>query len=485
MASKTKGKEGGVERPPIVAVLGHVDHGKTSLLDQIRKTRLTEREAGGITQSIGAYQAVFKDKEITFIDTPGHAAFSQMRARGGQAADLVVLVVAADDGVMPQTIESLEHIKTAEVPFLVALTKIDLPGANIDRVKQQLAQNEIPIEDYGGDVVVVPVSSKTGQGIDDLLEMIILLSQIHEIKADPQGLLEAVVIESRKSKAGPSGTIIVRNGTLKIGDQVLAGNVSAKVKSLMDEAGKRVNQAEPGQPVEVLGFDAPPPVGARVIRVDSVSPKHAEALTKTAEQIKLPKEAEDKLKIILKADSIGSLEALSANLSNEVFLVSAGVGDIFESDVLSAQISKAKIFGFKVKVAPGIAKLAENEKVEIKIYEIIYKFLEDLETEALRLSQPEFKEDILGKAEIKAEFAMEGQRIAGCQVTEGKINKFFSLHLTRGTQNLGDVKIVSMRKRMKEINEAKLKEEFGAVIDPQLDFKPGDMLISFKPKTNE
>jgi translation initiation factor IF-2 len=257
-------------RPPIVAVLGHVDHGKTTLLDKIRKTKVAQKEAGGMTQSIGATQVDFKGKKITFVDTPGHAAFSKMRARGAQVTDFVVLVVAADDGVMPQTIESLRHIQEAKVPFLVAINKIDLVGAEPEKVKKQLADNGIKVEGYGGDVVVVPVSAKTGEGVEALIEMILLLAEMAEIKVEPEGELEAVVIESKKDKRGSVGTVIVRNGTLRVGEKIMVEQIPAKVRGLLDEKGKPVKKAGPGMPVEVLGFAQVPPVGAKVTRVEEL-----------------------------------------------------------------------------------------------------------------------------------------------------------------------------------------------------------------------
>lgn len=471
-----------------MTVLGHVDHGKTSLLDHIRQTKVAEKETGGITQKIGAYQVEVKSEKgvsgkITFIDTPGHQAFSQMRSRGAQVADLVVLVVAADDGVMPQTLESVEHIKAAGVPFLVVLNKIDLPGASPERVKQQLVQNGVLLEGYGGDVVCVPVSAKTGQGLDDLLEMILLLAQLQEIKTDPEGPLEAVVIESKKGKAGLSGTVLVRNGTLRVGDQISLDGVFVKVRGLLDENGKRLQQADPGQPVEVLGFSSLPAIGAQLRKVAKIQPKLANSSPPT--QSHIPESEEGKLNIILKADSAGSLEALMANFPSEVVALSSNIGDVNESDVFLAQVGKAKVFAFKVRVPANVVKLAENEKVEIKNYEIVYQFLEDLQDEILKMIVPKVEEVILGKAEIIAEFIIEGLRVAGCRVSEGKILKDARLRLVRKDKILGETTAASMKKRAKTIIEAKLKEEFGMVLEPQLDFKVGDMLISFQPKVNE
>lgn len=477
--TQTKTNKEGLPRPPVVAVLGHVDHGKTSILDRIRQTNLAAREAGGITQSIGASSIVFKDQKITFIDTPGHAAFGKMRQRGGQAADLVILVVAADDGVMPQTIESIEHIKAASVPFIVAINKIDLPGADVERVKKQLADNGVLLEGYGGDIVAVPISAKTGKGIDDLLEMILLVTQMEEISGDPEGLFKGIIIESKKDKAGPVGTIVVKNGTLNVGDQILAGEVWAKTRGLFDENWKSVLKVEPGEAAQVLGFETIPPVGASVIRVETSSERKVQIPTLQAPP--LSDEEQKKFKIILRADTAGSLEAIIANLVQDVVLVTAGLGEILKNDVLLAQMTKAKIFGFRIKIPSEVAKLAEGEKVEIAVFDIIYQFLESLEKEKLRWLTPTTVEQVTGKAEILAEFTLEGKRIAGGRLLEGKISERDKMRLLRGEKILGEAQIISLKQRAKSVSEVKAKEEFGVLLEPPLDFKVGDMLISFRP----
>jgi translation initiation factor IF-2 len=466
-------------RPPIVAVLGHVDHGKTTLLDKIRKTKVAQKEAGGMTQSIGATQVDFKGKKITFVDTPGHAAFSKMRARGAQVTDFVVLVVAADDGVMPQTIESLKHIQEAKVPFLVAINKIDLGGAEPEKVKKQLADNGVKVEGYGGDVVVVPVSAKTGEGVEELMEMILLLAEMAEIKAEPEGELEAVVIESKKDRRGSVGTVIVRNGTLKVGDKIMVEQVPAKVRGLLDEKGKPVKKAGPGMPVEVLGFAQVPPVGAKVTRVEELPAILASIPSGT----KPPKDKaeEKKLKVILKADSLGSLEAVKGSLGETVFLVHAGVGEIIDADIFLAKTTGAVIVGYQVKVAPALRKLAEDEGVIIKTYKIIYELLDDLEESALKAMESSPDETVTGKAKIIAEFVRGEEKVAGCQVLEGKIRKKDKVRLLRGNQVLGAIKIASMKHQREKIQEAKPGIEFGAIFSPPLDFKVGDMLISSKP----
>lgn len=482
-------------RPPIVAVLGHVDHGKTSLLDYIRKTRVAQKEAGGITQKIGAYQVTVEPSEeilrqaqddrvgethtITFIDTPGHQAFSKMRSRGAKVADLVVLVVAADDGVMPQTLESLEHIRAAKVPFLVAINKIDLPGVDFEKVKKQLVDNGVKLEGHGGDVVCLSVSAKTGKGIKDLLEMILLLAEMTEIKADPQGPLEAVVIESKMARSGTVGTIIVKNGTLRIGDQIQIEKISTRVRGMMDENGKNQTLAIPGQPVEVWGFETLPPVGAKVEKVEELT--KPEDLPRETEKIEIPKEAEGKLKIILRTDTLGSGEAVKESLPENVFVVLSGVGDILESDILLARTIQANVVGFSVKASSEVQKLAETEKVKIKTYKIIYELLEDLEKEGLEKVIPSEDKEMLGKAVILREFNIAGTKIAGCRVLEGKINVADKIYLQRGEKEVGQTTISSMKHQKTDISEALTGEEFGAVLTLLLDFRVGDVLISARP----
>lgn len=476
--TETNVKDSWQERPPVVAVLGHVDHGKTSLLDRIRKTHVADRETGGITQAIGAYQIDFKGKKITFIDTPGHAAFNKMRARGGQAADLVILVVAVDDGVMPQTIESIGHIQEANVPFLVAINKTDLPSSDIEKVKGQLAENGVYLEGYGGDVVAVPVSAKTGAGVDELLEMIGLLSQIHEIKGDPNAPLQAVVIESKKEKAGSVGTVVVKNGSLSVGDQILAGGVEAKVRGLMDENGKRLSRIGPGEAAEVLGFVTPPPVGAEVLGV-TLTNKPQEAMA----PVKIPvltEEEEKKFKIILKTDTRGSLEALLGSLGDEVYVVSQGVGEIVEADIFLAKVVKARVYGFRIKVSPQVQKRADDEKVEIRIFNLIYQFLESIQDDTEKALHPRVEEKVMGKAEVIAEFFVAGSRIAGCKVLDGKLVQGMNAHLNRGEKTVGDAQISSLKQRTKDVNEVRAKEECGVFLDPALDFRVGDMILSFK-----
>jgi len=471
------------KRPPIVAVLGHVDHGKTSLISKIYEKDLTKKEFGGISQHIGAYQIKIQNpkhkiQNITFIDTPGHVAFSQMRSRGAKVADLAVLVVAADEGVKPQTLESLKHIQEANIPFLVAANKIDLPNVNLEWLKGNLAENGILVEGWGGNVVFVPVSAKTGGGIDELLEMILLLWEMEEVKSDPEGELEAVVIESRlDSKKGPVATILIRNGSLKVGEEIRTEEVGGKIRAMIDDRGRNVNVAYPGEAVEVLGFSKVPSVGSKIIRGSLEEKLPSSSKPKVFE--KEEKEGK-KIKIILKADTQGTLEAILGSLSQEIKVVFSGVGNTNESDVLLAKTSEAQIIGFNVRVSGAVEKLAETEGVEIKTYNIIYELLEDLEKKVLKLLEPTIDEEILGQAKIIAEFIVKNQRVAGCRVEEGEIDKKSLLHLKREGKIIADCQIVSMRVGKEDVEKVKKGEDFGIILSSPVDFKVGDMLISFR-----
>jgi len=471
------------KRPPIVVVLGHVDHGKTSLISKIYEKDLTRKEFGGISQHIGAYKTRFAIRnsqfEITFIDTPGHVAFSEMRSRGANIADLAVLVVAADEGVKPQTLESLKHIQEAKIPFLIAINKIDLPNINLDWVKGNLAENGILIEGWGGNVVFIPVSAKTGKGIDELLEMILLLWEMEEVKSNPQGDLEAVVIESRlDARKGPLATILVRNGNLKIGDRIKAEDIEGRIKAIIDDKGKNVKIAYPGDAVEILGFSKTPPVGAKVT-FGSPSNQLVSSSPKPKIQIKEAAEDEKRLKIILKTDVQGTLEAILGSLPEEVKVVFGEVGNINESDILLAKSSGAQVVGFNVKASGTVEKLAESEGVEIKTYQIIYELLEDLEKKVLKLLEPTIDEKILGQAKIIAEFIVKNQRVAGCKVEEGEIDKKLPLHLKREGKIIADCQIISLRVGKEDVDKVKKGEEFGVILNGPVDFKVGDMVISY------
>ncbi len=474
-----------IRRPPVVTVMGHIDHGKTTLLDKIRSTRLAHREAGGITQHIGASQIEFQTKEgelkkITFIDTPGHAAFTKMRARGVEVTDLVVLVIAADSGVQAQTKECLDHIKAAQVPFLVAINKIDLPAANVDQVKAELAEMGVVPEDYGGQVVTVPVSAKTGAGIDELLEMIVLMAELQELKADPKAPLEGVVIEaSLDRQRGPVATVLVKNGLLARGDEIFAEAVRAKVKAMRNWLGETVTQAYPGDPVEVLGFESVPAVGARVTPEPvTSSTKSSQAATQPVKP-RLPEEDEG-LKLIVKADVQGTLEALLASLPTEVKIVHAGVGEVTDSDVFLAQTTGGKVIAFNVRVSPAAERVARQNKIEIMTSKIIYEILEAVEKWLVKEVDPLEGKEILGRAEIVAEFKIKDKRIAGCRVKEGKIVRGSKIILWRQEEVVGEAVAASMRHHQEDIEAAEKGMEFGLVFSPSLDFRPGDVIISYK-----
>lgn len=479
-----------ITRPPIVTILGHVDHGKTTLLDFIRKTSVATKEHGGITQHIGAYQVVFAGKSITFIDTPGHAAFEKMRSRGAKVADIAVLVVAIDDGVMPQTIEAIKHIQQAKVSMIVVVNKVDLPGVNkevqLQKIKKQLSDHEVVVEEYGGDVPIMPLSAKTGEGVDKLLEMITLVAELHELKGDANLPAQGVVIESSLDKfKGSVTTILVRNGTLKKGDQIMVGGVSGKVRGLFDFTGKPTLQAGPSTPVEVLGLSSVPPVGATI---GEEAAKEAERKEQITDLIGRLKQEESKtLKLIIKADKQGSLEAVVGALEKfnkdgrVVDFISTGTGDIGEENVKMAAAVGAIVVGFNVKVAPSAVKLAENEHVLIRTYNIIYELIEEVEDVVEGLLKVGQVEEVLGKADILAEFPYgKNERIAGCRVIEGMIAKGQKIRVLRDGEALGDVKLKSLKKVKEEVNKAEKGQDCGMIFDPPVDFKIGDIVESFR-----
>lgn len=466
------------KKPPVVTIVGHVDHGKTTLLDYIRHSHLAAKEFGEITQAIGAYQAEFNGQKITFIDTPGHEAFSKMRSRGASVADLAVLVVAANDGVMPQTKESLKIIEEAGIPFLVAINKIDLPEASVEKVKAQLAENNVLVEDYGGQVVAIPLSAKTGQGVDQLLEMILLTAEMEDLRADPEARLQAEIIEAKADKfCGPLATLIVENGTLKLGDKIAADGVMGKVKLLKNDRGQAVKEAYPGDPVLVLGFSTLPLVGSLVVPAEGET-KPAATAAKTERFIPKTEEEKNKIKIILKTDVLGSLEAILGCLPSEVLVMEKGVGEVTESDILLAKTIGAEIYSFNLSLPSNLKKLAETEKVKIKNFRIIYDLLEDLEARILKMMEPTIDRKVAGRAEIIAVFEIRGERIAGARVVEGKINRALPVILERGNKILAETKISSLKQQKQDINEALAGAEFGATFAGKVDFQPGDMIIS-------
>lgn len=424
-------KQSTVNRAPIVTVMGHVDHGKTSILDYIRKTNITAKEYGGITQHIGAYQIEHKGQKITFIDTPGHAAFSQMRARGGKAADIVVLVVAAEEGVKPQTKEAISHAKAAGVPMIVAINKIDVGGADIQKVKQELASENVLVEDWGGDIISVPVSAKTGQGIPDLLDSILAVAELHGIKADPAGELEASIIEARLDrKKGITVSCIIRNGTIRIGDEIMASGHQAKVKSLIDDKGIALKEALPGAPVEILGFSQIPNVGDLILTKGSELAELAEDLNKV--EI-VGKNAKRTIAVVIKADTQGTLEAVKSSLAQLVStsvgasfalqFIHSSTGDVTDSDVMLAHSTQGIIIAFNVKASPQVEETADANKVSLKIYKTIYELIDDA-AEMLEGTATDAESKIKGRAKIVKIFKLEsGDIVAGSKVLAGVLKE--------------------------------------------------------------
>ncbi len=482
-------------RPPIVTVMGHVDHGKTSLLDYIRMTSYARREAGGITQSIGAYQAEItvdgQPEKITFIDTPGHAAFAQMRARGAQVTDLAILVIAADEGVKEQTRECLEHIKVAKIPFIVAINKIDLPAADAEKVKTQLAEMGYPPEEYGGKIPTVEVSAKTGAGVKDLLELIVLMGKMLELRADLEGGLKAVILESRKDPhRGAMAAVIVKNGRLEPRQTVYLGREAIKVRALQAENGQPLTWAGPGQPVEVSGFPTPPAVGSLLTsqpqeKKEDEETQGKETVANKADLLALLSERPDeekKLKIIIRAGSRGSLETLERKFPEGVEIISRGVGAISENDVFLAQTSGAQIYGFQVKADLAAQKEAQQHRVSWQTFSLIYELLEAVEREVRQLRHPSLAEEIVGQADILQIFPYNNQKVAGCRVTKGKLNKQWRVHLIRQGNDLGEARIKSMRREKQPVDEVSEGNECGLLLSPQLDFQVGDVLISYSNK---
>ncbi|MEP7167357.1 MAG: translation initiation factor IF-2 [Candidatus Woesebacteria bacterium] len=465
-----------VTRPPVIAIMGHVDHGKTSLLDAIRKTDVAAGEAGGITQHIGAYQIEHNGRKLTFLDTPGHAAFSKMRSRGANVTDIVVLVVAADDGVKPQTIESIQHIKQAKVDYIVAINKIDMPGADIIKVKTQLAEQEVFLEGFGGNVSAVEVSAKTKAGIPDLLDLLLLTADVKELKADPEASLHGVVIESGKdARKGIYATVLVQEGTLAPRQNFFVGKLEERVRQMTDHTGKVVLAAQPGMPVSVIGWTQVPEVGAVVsgTPTDETRQEHVVANVE-----------EGKLRMILKADVIGSLEALIGSMPPEIAVVAASIGDVSESDVLLAQTTGSRILGFNVKVPKDTQELSVTSNVKIKTYRIIYELLEDLEKIVFAFLNPKANEVTLGTAEIIAQFDIKGDKIAGCKVTEGEIKRGQNIfyYLKRGGVEVGSPRVRTMRAGKADVESVKAPSECGIVFRGTVRFAIGDTIECYTMK---
>lgn len=491
-----------VKRPPVVTILGHVDHGKTTLLDAIRHTDVASGEAGGITQHIGAYQVEHKGQLITFLDTPGHAAFTAMRARGAQGADIVILVVAANDGVMPQTKEAAAHAKAAQVPIIVALNKIDRPDANPDFVKKQLADIGLVPEDYDGNTMVIPVSAKQKLGIEDLLEAIILVADSAEILANPKGRKLGSVIEAELDKAkGVITTLLVQNGTLEMGDVVVAGTALGKIKAMFDYKGKQIRAAGPSTPVSVMGLNDVPSAGdvyqvvpsekdARV-KVDALRNAriiNLQAPKATLEDIfKLIKDGEAReLNLIIKADVQGSLEPIVTSLQDlnkgtiRINILHATTGNISESDILLASASQAVVIGFSVTADTAARRLAETEGVSIRLYTIIYRLIEDVEKALKGMLAPEFREEIIGQAVVQAVFKIgKVGNIAGCRVTSGEIRRNAKMRVTRNSQVIHEGEVGSLKHEKDDVKEVRQGFDCGIALKNFTDYTAGDTLTSY------
>ena len=494
-----------VPRPPVVCVMGHVDHGKTSLLDAIRQTNVTAKEAGGITQHIGAYVVEINGQKITFLDTPGHEAFTAMRMRGAQATDIAILVVAADDGVMPQTVEAINHAKAAGVEIIVAINKIDKPSANIDRVKQELSEYELIPEDWGGTTICVPVSAHTKEGIQDLLEMILLTAEVKELKANPDRRARGLVIEAELDKGkGPVATVLVQKGTLRVGDNVAVGPCHGKVRAMMDDKGRRVKEAGPSTPVEILGLNDVPGAGEIFMAMSSEKEARSFAETFIAEgKNKLIEETKSKLSLddlfsqikagnvkelplIVKADVQGSVEAVKQSLvklSNEevvVKVIHGGVGAINESDVSLAAASNAIIIGFNVRPDATAKSVAEQEKVDIRLYRVIYQAIEDVEAAMKGMLDPVYEEKVIGHAVIRQIFKASGVgNIAGCYVLDGKFQRDCSCRVTRDGEKLFDGKLASLKRFKDDVKEVAAGYECGLVFEKFNDIQEDDMVEAY------
>jgi translation initiation factor IF-2 len=490
-------------RSPVVTVMGHVDHGKTSLLDAIRDTRVAAGEAGGITQHIGAYQAEINDRKITFLDTPGHEAFTAMRARGAQVTDIAIIVVAADDGVMPQTAEAIDHARAAQVPLVIALNKIDKPNANPDHVKQQLADYGVVIEEYGGDVVCVPVSAKKGTGIDELLEMILLVADLQDLRANPNGRANGAVIEARRDPAsGVTATLLVQEGTLKIGDLVVVGTISGKVRAMFDDAGKRIKKAPPATPVSILGLPEVPIAGERFeVVADEKSARalvetNRQAAASTAQNVSLDtlyaqmREGTVKeLNLLVKCDVQGSAEALKHALARvgeehvsenlQVRLIHDAVGNVGETDVHLAAASKAIIIAFNVKVDGAAQRLASEQGVDIRTYSVIYKLVDDIEAALKGMLEPVYREQVDGHGEVIQIFKAGKIIIAGCRITDGKLTRNATARVQRGNSVVYTGKIQSLRRGKDDVREVLQGFECGVVLEDYNDVQVGDIIEAY------
>ena len=491
-------------RPPVVVVMGHVDHGKTSLLDAIRKTNVIEGEAGGITQHIGAYKVNINGRELTFLDTPGHEAFTSMRARGAQITDIAILVVAADDGVMPQTIEAINHAKVAEIPIIVAVNKIDLPGANIDRIKQQLMEYELVPEEWGGDTIFVPISAKKHLNIENLLEMVLLVADMKELKANPNKQAKGAVIEARLDKAkGPIASMLVQRGTLNIGDTIVVGKSIGKIRAMKNDKGQKVKAAGPSTPVEIMGLTDVPEAGDTFYEVkDEKTAKHLIERRKRQEREehlnnvnkvtlsnvfeKMASENLKQLNIIVKADVQGTSEALKQSLeklSNDevkVKVIHYSAGAVTESDVQLAKAAKAIIIAFNVRPTSTAKEMGEREEVEVKQYSVIYQAIEDVEAAMKGMLDPVFEEKVIGEAEVRQTFRVSSVgTIAGCFVLNGKVERNAGVRVIREDVVIHEGKLVSLKRFKDDVKEVTKGFECGLQIENYNDLKEGDKIEVF------
>lgn len=499
-----------VKRPPIVTVMGHVDHGKTSLLDAIRKANVTAHEAGGITQHIGAYTVNLNGEKLTFLDTPGHEAFTAMRARGAQVTDVVILVVAADDGIMPQTKEAISHCKAAGVPIIVAINKIDRPGANIERVKQELTEYELVAEDWGGDTICVPVSAKTGENLEQLLEMVLLTSEMAEFKADPKRKAKGTVIEAKLDKGrGAVATLLIQNGTLHVGDSILVGSTYGRIRAMFDDKGKSIKKAGPSIPVEILGLSEVPAAGDRftVVKDEKTARNMAELRKQkikdesfhSANRVSLEdlynqiqEGTVKELGIIVKADVQGSVQAIKQSLEKlstedvKVRVIHGGVGAITETDVTLATASNALLIGFNVRPDSNATIIADKEGVEIKTYRIIYDAIEDVKSAMIGMLDPEYKEVVNGKAEARVVYKISNVgTIAGCYVTDGKILRNSEVRVIRDGIVIFESTLASLKRFKDDVKEVNAGYECGLSVEKFNDIKEGDVIESFSMQAIE
>jgi len=497
-------------RPPVITIMGHVDHGKTSLLDVIRETSVQATEAGGITQHIGAYQVTAQGKQITFLDTPGHEAFTEMRARGANVTDIAVLVVAADDGVQPQTREAINHARSAHVPIIVALNKMDLPSANPDRVKQQLADIGLVPEDWGGDTIVVPVSAKTKQGINTLLDMILLVAEMADLKANPRRNPQGTVIEGRLDRTrGPVATLLVHDGILKVSDALVLGNTSGRIRAMFDYRGQPIDEATPSQPVVVMGLRDVPQAGDRFEKVGSeriarhiaeertqeaaqASAKRPEALSLDDIYARVQESAAKSLNIILKADVQGSIDPIRSSLEPlkvgdlTVDFIHEGVGNIAESDVNLAVASKAVVIGFNVDVDASAQRMAEAEGVDVRTYDIIYRLIEDIQKALTGMLEPEEREVVAGRAVVRQVFSIpRAGKVAGAQVREGKALRNARVRVLRGDKVLYEGTVSSLKRYTEDVREVGTGMECGVGVDGYSEFEPDDILEFYTIETVE